>query len=230
MNNLLLLSTILIGIIYPIIAVSAFRKISERIEKDSAFRMRSYLQTMVISLVLLVIVFANLMTGTVAWPDVFHGFNTASVVFLILTIAYLFVQFRQKISEEDAGVIYRQMRDIWSSLPKSKDERHMYIIMSAASAIGEEAAYRFFLYHSLVALNIPSPAAILLLNLAFALTHTGSGLKNVISAFLLGIVFSVIYYFSGYLLLPIVLHAAIDIHAGTTGYRVLQLKGGSNGV
>ena len=61
--------------------------------------------------------------------------------------------------------------------------------------------------------------AFVLTNLVFAITHIGSSKQNIIGAFILGLLFSAIYYFTNNIWLSIILHSAIDINIGVLGYK-----------
>lgn len=65
-------------------------------------------------------------------------------------------------------------------------------------------------------------AAIIAVNILFALTHIWSGPKNLAASFILGILFSAIFYFTGNIWLAVLLHIGIDLHSGLLGYRVAQ--------
>jgi len=64
--------------------------------------------------------------------------------------------------------------------------------------------------------------------LIFAITHIGSGKNNLISSFILGSLFSAIYFFTGNIWIAIILHIAIDINAGIPGYRTNKMTNTEN--
>ncbi|NLN33771.1 MAG: CPBP family intramembrane metalloprotease [Flavobacteriaceae bacterium] len=45
-------------------------------------------------------------------------------------------------------------------------------------------------------------------------------MKNLVGAFILGLVFSLVYYLTQNIWIVIALHISIDLHAGMLGYRV----------
>nr|WP_255647381.1 CPBP family intramembrane glutamic endopeptidase [Fulvivirga sedimenti] len=111
------------------------------------------------------------------------------------------------------------MEEIWIFIPKSPIEYKWFVALSITAGICEEIIFRYYLYHYFH-LFLPAPVSILILNFLFALSRIQSGFQNMVGAFVLGLIFSVIYYFSGFLILPIILHTAIEIQTGTIGFRI----------
>lgn len=62
--------------------------------------------------------------------------------------------------------------------------------------------------------------SLLFTNVIFAITHIDTGMKNLVGAFILGLVFSLIFYFTQTIWIVVALHISIDLHAGMLGYRV----------
>ncbi len=170
---------------------------------------------------LLLLVFINYAMGTLDTIVWLPPYNIAAIVFSVLTVLFILAQLRQRINKEEASDIRMKMENIWYYLPKTRDELRWYIILSVAAGICEEIIFRYYLYHFLDSF-LPAPVSILILNVLFALTHIGTGFQNMISAFILGIIFSVIYYFTGFLIIPVILHSAIEIQTGIIGFRINQ--------
>jgi hypothetical protein len=59
--------------------------------------------------------------------------------------------------------------------------------------------------------------AVLLSSLLFGMAHAYQGLSGAIRTMIAGLINALLYWFSGTLWLPMILHAAIDIHGGTLG-------------
>ncbi|HNP19230.1 MAG TPA: CPBP family intramembrane metalloprotease [Fulvivirga sp.] len=111
------------------------------------------------------------------------------------------------------------MKDVYHYLPKTKREFNWFIILSISAGICEEIIFRLFLFEYLNE-NIGLLIAFVLTNIIFALTHIGMGKQNIISSFILGLLFSAIYYFTDNIWIAILLHIAIDINGGILGYRI----------
>jgi len=213
--------TILIyGLVYPVYALVAFSGINRRINQNEAYRMKDYRSTIILFLALTLLVLVNLISGLPVAIKIIPELGLPAVIFSILILAFIIVQARQKVGPDDLRVIRTKMEPVWPYMPKNKKELNYFIVLSCAAAICEELVFRFYLYHTIKEWGIATWMTVVIVNVLFSVTHVGSGARNMLSTFFLGIVFSIIYYFSGTILLPIILHAAIDIGAGTTSILV----------
>jgi hypothetical protein len=135
------------------------------------------------------------------WP----GLNLPALVFLILIILFIAMQLRQRISYQNAPELRSKMESIWLYMPKSREELKYYIWLSLAAAVAEELVFRFYLFHVFAEYGMSVWLAIVAVNILFSLTHMRGGISNMLSSLFLGIIFSIIYYYSNLLLLPILL-------------------------
>ena len=67
---------------------------------------------------------------------------------------------------------------------------------------------------------MPIIPSILFTNLIFGLCHYGTGLKNAMIAFGLGVFWSVLYYITGSLWLPILGHVFMDMYSSTLAKKI----------
>ncbi|MFC3194407.1 CPBP family intramembrane glutamic endopeptidase [Marinicella sediminis] len=88
------------------------------------------------------------------------------------------------------------------------------VVMAVTAGICEELIYRGLLYHLLIQW-IPDWSGMILANVVFAVTHYSTGWVNAAGAFVLGLLFSWLYWLTGDLWLSMWLHAAIDLLAVT---------------
>ncbi|MBA3524638.1 MAG: CPBP family intramembrane metalloprotease [Geodermatophilaceae bacterium] len=98
-------------------------------------------------------------------------------------------------------------------IPRTRVQRRWFGLVSITAGICEEVLYRGFFLLVLAAL-VPSfgdPLLVVVGGLAFGLAHFYQGLTGVISTSVLGGVFSYLFLATGSLLLPVVLHALIDL-------------------
>ncbi|WP_435136215.1 CPBP family intramembrane glutamic endopeptidase [Formosa sp. A9] len=143
-------------------------------------------------------------------------------------MAFSIFQYKStKISAEHSNDIKNKLNAIYHYLPKTKQERFWFILLSISAGICEEIIFRLFLFefcreHTMLGFAFIIP------NIIFALTHIGSGISNLIIAFILGLLFSVIYYFTQNIWLAVLLHIAIDINTGLLAYNVEQIQKQSN--
>jgi len=162
--------------------------------------------------------------------DFYPTFDTPGYVLAGLILLFIVLQIvTSRVSTmEKAESIIEKIKDNYHYLPKSKREYIWFILLSASAGICEEIIFRLFMFSYLLEMaNLVT--AILLTNVIFALTHIGSGKQNITNAFILGLVFTTIYYFTSNIWLAIILHIAIDIGAGALGYYAHEKKSESSG-
>jgi membrane protease YdiL (CAAX protease family) len=98
-------------------------------------------------------------------------------------------------------------------LPRTRGERHLFTVVGLTAGICEEWLYRGFLLAVVSALagGLPTPVLVLLAAAAFGLAHAYQGPTGVLTTGVLGGVLAALYLQTGSLLLPVLLHAAIDL-------------------
>jgi membrane protease YdiL (CAAX protease family) len=101
---------------------------------------------------------------------------------------------------------------IGALLPESKQERFWFGAISVGAGISEELAFRGFLlfYFSLYLPHLNTFEKMLLTALVFGLAHIYQGWKPAIGTGVLGLILAGLYLWSGSLLLPVLIHAAVD--------------------
>jgi membrane protease YdiL (CAAX protease family) len=97
-------------------------------------------------------------------------------------------------------------------LPDSRQERRWYGVISAGAGISEELVFRGFLlfYFRCYLPQLNTFEAALLTSLVFGLAHIYQGWKPAVGTGLLGLALAGLYLISGSLLLPALVHAALD--------------------
>jgi uncharacterized protein len=98
-------------------------------------------------------------------------------------------------------------------LPRSRSERHLFALVGVTAGVCEEWLYRgFFLaVVAAVAPGLPTAGLVLVAAVAFGLAHAYQGLAGTVTTGVLGGVLAGLYLATGSLLLPVLLHAAIDL-------------------
>ena len=104
-------------------------------------------------------------------------------------------------------------------LPRNKAELHLFLALSATAGITEEILFRGYLIWYLSQFGNSVSAAIGS-SLIFAVAHAYQGAKAIAVIFPIGLLFAFLYLYSGSLLPPILLHAAINSYAGIYGRKV----------
>jgi membrane protease YdiL (CAAX protease family) len=104
-------------------------------------------------------------------------------------------------------------------LPHSKPELQLFLALSATAGVTEEILFRGYLiwyFNQFGNLTF----AVIASSLVFAIAHAYQGKKAVVVIFPIGLLFAFLYLYSGSLLPPMLLHAAINSYAGIYGRKV----------
>ncbi|GAA3282125.1 hypothetical protein GCM10020218_036650 [Dactylosporangium vinaceum] len=97
-------------------------------------------------------------------------------------------------------------------LPRNGRERAWGVATACTAGIGEEIVFRgAFLAFAVGVLHLPFIWAALAVSLFFGLGHLYQGWTGVTATTLFGLCATVLYSFSGSLLLPILVHTAVDL-------------------
>ena len=98
-------------------------------------------------------------------------------------------------------------------LPLTATERTWWIFVSLTAGITEEILYRGFLIHYFFSapFHAELAVAVIVSSVIFGAGHLYQGVAGFISSAILGLLFSAIFLMTGNLLLPMVLHALIDL-------------------
>jgi uncharacterized protein len=98
-------------------------------------------------------------------------------------------------------------------LPRTRTERHLFALVGITAGVCEEWLYRGFLLAVVAALlpGLPTAGLVVVAAVAFGLAHAYQGLSGVLTTGVLGGVLAAVYLQTGSLLLPVVLHAVIDL-------------------
>ena len=96
--------------------------------------------------------------------------------------------------------------------PATPRERRWWMVVAVTAGICEEVLFRgFLLYYLRSGWGLALAAAIVVSSLIFGMQHLYQGAKGVVATTLGGAMFALLFVISGSLLLPILLHAAMDL-------------------
>lgn len=112
-----------------------------------------------------------------------------------------------------ADKIREKVKDkVGALLPDSLPERRWYGAISLGAGISEELVYRGFLlyYFGAYVPHLNMFERVLLTSICFGVAHVYQGKLQIVSTGVLGLVFAGLYLVSGSLLLPGLVHAAVD--------------------
>ena len=98
-------------------------------------------------------------------------------------------------------------------LPRTTAERRLFTLVGVTAGVCEEWLYRGFLLAVVAAVGggLPTPALVAIGALAFGLAHAYQGVAGIVTTGVLGGVMAGLYLGTGSLLLPVVLHAVVDL-------------------
>jgi membrane protease YdiL (CAAX protease family) len=105
-------------------------------------------------------------------------------------------------------------------VPLTLDEYRRFVALALSAGVWEELMFRGFLIA--YAMHwIGAGPAIVAAAAAFGLAHLYQGAAGIAKTALAGLVAGLLYWLTGSLWVPMVLHTAVDLHAGTLGYLTL---------
>jgi membrane protease YdiL (CAAX protease family) len=162
--------------------------------------------------------FALRSTVFFVWPSVresvFHkinGFFVWGLVIAWMTVNLVRAFQRRNTKLRETTVAGLKRLDFF--LPVTPEERRWFAVFSVTAGVCEEVLYRGFLiryfsdgpWHLGLALGLVASCV------AFGLAHGYQGLSGIISTAIGGVMFSIIFFITGSLWLPMALHAFLDL-------------------
>jgi membrane protease YdiL (CAAX protease family) len=141
-------------------------------------------------------------TGTAT--GILVGFGVAVLAGMVLPILLLA---RTKLDEIPA------IGDIKSLLPRNRGELPYGAGLALTAGVVEELLFRLALPAAIFGVTGSGILAFGIAAVVFGLLHIYQGPQGILFAFLLGLVFTALYVLSGSIVVPIVLHALIDLRS-----------------
>jgi hypothetical protein len=108
-------------------------------------------------------------------------------------------------------------------LPRTPGERRLFTVVGITAGVCEEWLYRGFFLAAVAAVagGLPTAVLVVVAAVAFGLAHAYQGPAGIVTTGLLGGVMAAVYLQTGSLLLPVLLHAVIDLRFLLVPTRVL---------
>ncbi|WP_455220379.1 CPBP family intramembrane glutamic endopeptidase [Kaarinaea lacus] len=143
----------------------------------------------------------------------FPALVSLTIVILVIAVAIVFYRTVMRLDQKYNWTFVPEL------LPRSQPELRLFLILSVTAGIAEEILFRGYLVWYL---NHYGNAAFAVLgsSLIFATAHAYQGVKAIAVIFPVGLLFVFLYLYSGSLLPPILLHAAINSYAGIYGRKI----------
>lgn len=156
------------------------------------------------------------------WPVRWPGLATSVVVLLVVLFVVLSTRALRGGALLEAPPVRRPGDGRHSEppgsatlalLPRSAGERRLFTLVGVTAGVCEEWLYRGFFLAVVAALagGLPTVVLVAVAAVAFGLAHAYQGGVGIVTTGVLGGVMAVVYLDTGSLLLPVVLHALIDL-------------------
>lgn len=217
---------IVLGFVFPVIGWWGYQLFLERLKREgSAALIREYQYTLIW---LASLGFGVILLWQIAgrdWTALGLVWGSASgVAFGIAIGALVGLTLRPLLvarSAKAAASMRKQFGKLEAILPRDGQQLRWALVVSVFAGVFEEIAYRGYLMAYFGTWFGPW-GALAASSVLFGLAHTYQGFWGVIVTGLLGALFGWIYIETGSLLLPILLHAVLDISSMTTAWLVLR--------
>jgi uncharacterized protein len=157
------------------------------------------------------------------WPQRWPGLLTSGVVLLVLVFVVASTRVLRSGALLEAAEPVRRPGEgrhaepsgaaTLALLPRTPAERRLFTLVGVTAGVCEEWLYRGFFLAVVAALAGGPPTGVLVLvaAVAFGLAHAYQGRVGIVTTGVLGGVMAAVYLDTGSLLLPVVLHALIDL-------------------
>lgn len=150
------------------------------------------------------------------------AFAAGLVIGLVIgMLALLLLRMRRSRSQQPSPQSWGRdaLKRIAFFLPVSSRERLWFALACVTAGICEEILYRGFLIGYLHSLpwGLTLQAALILSSVVFGVLHNSQGILGVFSIGVIGFLFGLLFFYTGNLIVPIVLHTLIDL-------RILLMK------
>lgn len=150
------------------------------------------------------------------WPDRAPGVLAIALAVFVIAVLVLttgMVRTSARTDPQDASLNVLGSPSVTALVPRTPMERRWFALVSVTAGFCEELLYRGLLLAVVVAI-VPGAgdlALVLVSAVAFGLAHAYQGPTGVVATGVLGAILAYLYVGTGTLLLPMVVHAVIDL-------------------
>lgn len=208
----------------PVVGMVLHRRFEASLRHDPAARTWLYQRLLVLEWGLVALVAGVVLLAPsvgwaelgLRWPD--RRPQVAAAIVAVLVLAFLVVSTRMlrasvPRSVDTAALAAAAPQAVTALVPRSRVERRWFGLVAVTAGICEEVLYRGFLLAVILAIapGVSDIALVLLGGVLFGLAHLYQGLTGVVTTSVLGAILTYLYVGTGTVLVPIVVHAAIDL-------------------
>ncbi|MVO99325.1 CPBP family intramembrane glutamic endopeptidase [Paenibacillus lutrae] len=139
-----------------------------------------------------------------------HTLLSAALAYLLIVtvVPLILLRYNGDLRKEVAKS-YEKRRH---TFPTTERQHKLFVWVSITVGITEEILYRGFLYnYGVEHWGLSSLASAVTVSLVFGLIHFSQGLAGIFSSFVFGAVMAWLYFITGSLLLPVILHILYDL-------------------
>lgn len=218
----------------PVVGTVLHRRFEAGLGRDPDARIWLYQRLLVLEWGLVTLVAAIvLLAPAVGWaelgvrlPD--RAPDVVAVVLVVLVFAFLVVSTRAVRRRADAASLTAAApQSIVALVPRSQVERRWFGLVALTAGVCEELLYRGFLLAVVIAIvpGLPDAVLVALGAIAFGLAHAYQGVGGVLTTSVLGAILTALYAGTGTLLVPMLVHAAIDLRILWIPVDILPAEG-----
>jgi len=222
----------------PVVGTVLHRRFEAGLGSDPNARIWLYQRLLVLEWGLVALVAGVvLLAPAVGWaqlglrlPD--RAPDVVALVLTVLVLAFLIGSTRAlrasvRRTGDTATLTAGAPQAITALVPRSPVERRWFGLVAVTAGVCEELLYRGFLLAVVVAIapGLPDLALVALGGVVFGLAHLYQGAGGVVATSVLGALLTLLYLGSGTLLLPMLVHAAIDLRILWIPVSVLPADG-----
>ena len=204
----------------PFRGARRYRVLMRRIDRHPELRARFYVQGMVaqwLMLLPLVVIAVGLSWSPSALglqgPTNLWLWGSVALVLVLAVYAQVFYIRQIARTADGRSQLRKSMSGPLHMLPRTSRERALWVLLSLTAGICEEILYRGFLPAYLVRIfpGVPLVLAIVIAAALFGFGHIYQKLTGVLGTGVMGLLFGFLYFFTGSLFLPIIVHALFDL-------------------
>lgn len=207
-------------IFVPVRGALRYRILMRRIARHPELRLQFYwqgisgqwLMVVPIALIAFGLSWTPQMLGLQAPTNPFIAVSLSSILVIGFFVQVLYI--RRAARTAEGRVLLRQgMSGPLHMLPRTAKERAVWVLLSMTAGFCEELLYRGFLTAYLVNIfpQVNFVLAIIISAALFGIGHIYQKLTGVLGTGFMGLIFGFLYFFTGSLFLPMVVHALFDL-------------------
>lgn len=208
----------------PVVGTVLHRRFEAGLGSDPDARIWLYQRLLVLEWGLVALVGGVvLLAPSVGWANLglrlpVRAPDAVAVVLVVLVIAFLVGSTRAvrrsvRRTESAAALTAAAPRAVTALVPRSPVERRWFGLVAVTAGVCEELLYRGFLLAVVVAITpgISDLALVVLGGVSFGLAHVYQGVVGVVTTSVLGAILTLLYVGTGTVLVPMLVHATIDL-------------------